>query len=70
MDETTLTCDTCVYLHKGEANVNMDLRAGTPLECHRFPPVPIAAQSPQGMMVVAFFPATQKTNWCGEHASL
>lgn len=38
----------------------------TVILCHRFPPVSVAVQSPQGTALMASHPPVEANGWCGE----
>lgn len=65
-----MTCASCLYKRHGAVQPAMDLRAGVPLECHRYPPTASLMTGPNGQAIaLSIFPPTQATHWCGEYVA-
>ncbi len=60
-------CETCLYYNR---IINPNNVAENKGNCHRHPPSPFPAQTPQGVAVMTIRTAVESTEWCGEYSSL
>ena len=61
-----VNCDGCAYSQDTPIDPN-NLTAARMLTCRRYPPVPVAMHTPQGVMIQTLYPMVTKANWCGEY---
>ena len=63
MESIDLACRECEHYFVGDVDPST-MKSQT--ICRRYPPVPLAIPTPQGIMMMAVFPSVAAENSCGD----
>lgn len=66
MESIDFACRECEHYHTGEIDPST-MKSQT--VCRRYPPVPLAIPTPQGIMMLAVFPSVDANGACGDFES-